>query len=259
MSADTGLSLDSLVEKAVAMLRDASHLVVLTGAGISTPSGIPDFRSDESGLWNQADPFEVASIQSFRRRPQSFYDWLRPLLGLIMSAEPNPAHLALAQMENSGLLQCVITQNIDGLHRKAGSHCVHEVHGDLREATCLNCFTEFDGESILVDYLETGEVPRCAECGGVVKPNVILLGELLPVAVMAKARKQAVACDLMLVVGSSLEMAPAGELPLMAKRAGARLIFVNLSSTPFDNMADMIIQADAAEILPRLTAPFVGH
>ena len=259
MNSDTGLSLDSLVDQAVALLREADHLVVLSGAGISTPSGIPDFRSAGSGLWDQADPYEVASIKAFRRRPQSFYDWLRPLLGLLFSADPNPAHLALSQMEDYGLLQCIITQNIDGLHRKAGSRCVCEVHGHLREATCLNCFAEFEGSSILAEYLKGGEVPSCTQCGGVIKPNVILLGELLPVSVMAKARKQAASCDLMLVVGSSLEMAPAGELPQLAKRSGARLIFVNLSTTPLDSIADLIIHADAADILPRLSAPFVGY
>lgn len=257
MSAGRGLLLDSLVDQAVAMLRESSHFVVLTGAGISTPSGIPDFRSDETGLWNQADPFEVASIQAFRRHPQSFYDWLRPLIGLFINAEPNPAHLALAMMEERGLLNCVITQNIDGLHSKAGSRCVLEVHGDLREAACLNCFTTYAGEPILLKYHDDGEVPHCMTCGGVLKPNVILLGELLPVSVMAEARKQATVCDLMLVVGSSLEMAPAGELPWMAKHAGARLIFLNLSSTPLDEIADLIIQADAAEVLPKLTAPFI--
>ena len=132
---------DNQIEHALSLLANAKHAIALTGAGISTPSGIPDFRSPDSGLWDNADPFEVASIYSFRHRPQDFYDWIYPLTRLTLNAEPNPAHTALAELEQHGRLQCVITQNVDMLHSKAGSSTVHEVHGHFREMTCLRCYT----------------------------------------------------------------------------------------------------------------------
>ena len=244
-----------LIEQAQQMVREARHAVALTGAGISTPSGIPDFRSPNSGLWNEVDPFEVASIYGFRRRPQDFYDWIHPLARLTMEARPNPAHEALAYLETHGPLQSVITQNIDMLHHKAGSRVVHELHGHLREMTCLRCYAVSPAAEILAAFIVSGEVPHCS-CGGVLKPNVILFGEQLPVSVLNEARRQAKACDLMLVAGSSLEVAPAGDLPLLAKECGARLIIVNYDRTFVDEAADVVIHADVVDVLPRLAAVF---
>jgi NAD-dependent deacetylase len=244
-----------LIETAQRMLRGARHVVALTGAGISTPSGIPDFRSPNSGLWSQVDPFEVASIYGFRRRPQEFYDWIHPLARLTMEARPNPAHEALAYLEAHGPLQSVITQNIDMLHHKAGSQVVHELHGHLREMTCLRCYEVSPAAEIWEAFIANGEVPHC-RCGGVLKPNVILFGEQLPVSVLNEAKRQARVCDVMVVAGSSLEVAPAGDLPLLAKECGARLIIVNYDRTFVDEAADVVIHADVVDVLPKLAAVF---
>ena len=212
--------LDKLINRAAQLLRQADSAVALTGAGHSTPSGIPDFRSPESGLWTQVDPLAVASLLAFRLRPQGFYDWIRPLARMMLEAQPNPGHHALAQLEKAGLLRSVITQNIDGLHQAAGSLRVHEVHGHMREATCIHCYRVVPAESLIEEFLAEGQVPRCT-CGGVMKPNVILFGEQLPLNVLTAARQDTTACDLMLVIGSSLTVEPVSDLPLMALGHGA--------------------------------------
>lgn len=248
--------MDKSIAEAQALLQKSRHAVALTGAGISTPSGIPDFRSPQSGLWEQADPLQVASIFAFRQRPQDFYDWIHPLTKMTLAAEPNAAHVALAQLEQYGPVEAVITQNIDMLHTRAGSERVLEVHGHMRELTCLRCYEIVPSEAILEEFIETGETPRCT-CGGVLKPNVILFGEQLPVRTMNQSKKQAQLCDLMLVAGSSLEVAPAGDLPVMAYETGARLIIVNYDETHVDRLADVVIHADVVDVLPRLAAPFL--
>ncbi|HZD10943.1 MAG TPA: NAD-dependent deacylase [Candidatus Binatia bacterium] len=249
--------MEALIAEARSILKDAEHLVALTGAGISTPSGIPDFRSPKSGLWERADPFQVASLYAFRQRPQDFYDWIHPLAKLTLAAEPNAAHRALAYMEAHGPLRAVITQNIDMLHSRAGSQTIIEIHGHLRELTCLDCFEIVPSEAILRRFLDTGEVPHCP-CGGVYKPNVILFGEQLPVRALSRSKREARACDVMLVVGSSLEVAPAGDLPILAHESGARLIIVNLETTYADDIADVVIHDDVVNVLPLLAAAFKG-
>lgn len=248
------MPLKSKIERALALLAQSKHAIALTGAGISTASGIPDFRSPGSGLWEKADPYQVASIFGFRRRPQDFYDWIHPLAKLTMAARPNPAHVALAQLEENGPLQGVITQNIDMLHHKAGSNKVYEVHGHMREMTCMRCYHIFDSVPFMEAFLESQSVPRCTYCEGVLKPNVILFGEQLPVRVMEKARKQTQQCDLMIVAGSSLEVAPVSDLPLKAVHHGARLIIVNFEETYADQYADVVIHADVVDVLPQLVA-----
>lgn len=238
------------IARAAALLRAARHAVALTGAGVSTPSGIPDFRSPQSGLWEQANPLEVASLPAFRRRPEVFYAWVRPLVEALLAATPNPAHTALAALEASGYLKAIVTQNIDGLHQRAGSREVLELHGHLREATCLRCHRVVATDDLLDDFLASGEVPRCAECGGVIKPNVVLFGEQLPVAVLDAAMEHARRADLMLVAGSSLEVAPASHLPLVTYKHRGHLIVINLTPTPVDDLADVIIHGDVAEVLP---------
>ena len=241
--------LDRLITRAVELLHQSNYVVALTGAGHSTPSGVPDFRSPDSGLWNQVDPLAVASLFAFRLRPQDFYNWIRPLARLMLEAQPNPAHYALAQLETAGLIQSVITQNIDGLHQKAGSQRVHEVHGHMREATCVQCYQVVPADSLIEAFLKDGQVPRCT-CGGVLKPNVILFGEQLPVNVLTAARQDTMACDLMFVIGSSLTVEPAADLPLMALGHGARLIIINYQPTHLDKHADVLIHTDLAEIVP---------
>ncbi len=245
---------EEAIQRAAHLIRKAKYAVALTGAGISTPSGIPDFRSPDSGLWQSANPFEVASIFGFKRHPQAFYDWIRPLARIVLEAQPNPAHIALAEMEQRGYIKSIITQNIDMLHRRAGSREVYEVHGHLRKATCIECFTEYAAEPIILKFLQDSKVPRCPECQGVLKPNVILFGEQLPVRELFASQQAARRSDLMLVAGSSLEVAPAGDLPDMARLHGARLIIINYEPTHADSMADLVFHEDVADVLPRIAA-----
>ncbi len=237
---------------AATLLQEARYQVALTGAGTSTPSGIPDFRSPGSGMWERHNPTEVASIQSFRRNPQVFYNWIRPLATSLLTARPNPGHLALAKLERQGLLKAIITQNVDNLHQQAGSQEVLELHGHLREATCIKCYRVVSTQDLLDKFLASGEVPHCTRCGGVLKPNVILFGEQLPIQVVNAALMHTRKADLMLVIGSSLEVAPASHLPLMVLERNGRLIVINMTPTYIDDMADVVIYADLAEVLPRI-------
>lgn len=237
---------------AAELLTAAHHTVVLTGAGISTPSGIPDFRSPNCGLWTDIDPFEVASMYGFRQNPTAFYNWVYPLVSLTVKARPNPAHIALATLEAQGKIKGIITQNIDTLHTRAGSKVIHELHGQFREATCTHCFEVYDAEPIISKFLVDHEVPYCPQCGGVIKPNVILFGEQLPIRPFMAAQDLARKADLIVVIGTSLEVAPASELPLLAQKNGARMIIINLESTHLDSVANLVIHADAADALPKI-------
>lgn len=249
---------DASIDRAIGLLGDARHVVALTGAGISTPSGIPDFRSPRSGLWEkEEDMMEVASIYGFRHNPQAFYDWLRPLLDVILGAQPNPAHHALAQLEAAGRLEALITQNIDLLHTRSGSRHVYEVHGHLREIVCPACHQILPTEGHLEEFMATGKIPHCGRCHHVMKPNVVLFGELLPWKTLKAAQRYARSADLMLVAGSSLEVAPAADLPELALENGARLVIINFLETHMDSQADVVIRADLAEVLPQLAAPFL--
>jgi NAD-dependent deacetylase len=244
--------MDEKVEQAARMLGQARCATALTGAGISTPSGIPDFRSLGSGLWERVDPFQVASIYAFRRNPESFFEWVRPLARTILNARPNAAHYALAELEEMGVLKAIITQNIDGLHQRAKSQVVHEVHGHLRQATCIRCYAKVPAEPLIDRFVETGQFPRCEQCGGVIKPDIILYGEQLPAGPILAAQQLARKSDVLLVAGSSLEVAPAGDLPILTNRSGGEVIFVSLGRTHLDEMADIVIHANVADALPLL-------
>lgn len=238
--------------QAAELIKHSNHAVALTGAGVSTPSGIPDFRSPGSGLWEKADPFTVASIWGFIEQPQNFYDWIRPLAKLTMTAQPNPAHFALAELEAIGKLRAIITQNIDSLHQQAGSQRVLEVHGHIRQATCIRCYHMIDAAPLFDKFIEDGEVPKCEVCGGVMKPNAVLFGEMLPTGVMYEADQESRKCDVMLIAGSSLEVAPAADLPLVAKKHGAKLVIVNKTPTHVDGQAAVVLREDVATALPRI-------
>ncbi len=240
------------IGQAAGILKRARYVTALTGAGISTPSGIPDFRSHGSGLWESVDPFAVASIFAFRQDPQAFYDWVRPFVRTVINAEPNPAHFALAELEEMGLLKAIVTQNIDGLHQRANSSVVYEVHGHLRRATCIRCYASAPAEPLIRAFMEGGRAPRCEQCNGIMKPDIILYGEQLPAKAMIAAQQAIRKSDVMIVVGSSLEVAPAGELPMLIKRHDGKLIIVNLGSTFMDAVADVLVRANVAEALPRL-------
>jgi NAD-dependent deacetylase len=239
----------TLIRAAADLVQQATQIVALTGAGISTPSGIPDFRSVDSGLWAQADPMVVASLQAFLRDPRPFYEWFRPLLQTIWHAHPNPAHQALAQLESAGKLKAVVTQNIDDLHRQAGSQTVYELHGHLRDMTCMRCQQVDLAAPVISTFMANGHIPH-HHCGGILKPNVIFFGELLPQRTYSAAVAILQKADLVMVIGSSMEVAPASELPLIALQRGANLLIVNYDATPWDSQADVVIHANAAEVLP---------
>ena len=243
------------IERAAHLLGKARRGVALTGAGISTESGLPDFRSPH-GLWADVDPLEVATLTAFRRDPARFYAFYRTRLMMLAGARPNPAHHALADLEAGGVLAAVVTQNVDGLHQAAGSRRVIELHGNLREAACPDC--GWVGPiDVVTEALDGGRLPACAQCGHGVKPNVVLFEELLPLAAYHEAEAACASADLLLVVGSTLAVTPAAWLPQVARRHGAPVIIVNDEPTPLDDLA-VVLRGRAGQILPALaerTAP----
>ena len=250
----TGLAsqVDEKIKFAAELFRQAKHPLALTGAGISTPSGIPDFRSEGTGLWAKSEAMEVASLSTFRYNPSQFYKWFRPLANQIIKASPNAAHLALAELEKNAYLNTIITQNIDVLHQKAGSGEVIEMHGTLRTLSCTQCYHQVEATPYLKSFIEEGNIPHCLDCGAILKPDVILFGEQLPQKAWLKAQKAARDCDLMLVIGSSLEVLPVAGLPMQTLDRGGHLIIVNQSPTYLNVRADIVFTQDAAELLPAL-------
>src|SRR5437588_1075902 len=224
-----------------ALIRERQPCVVLTGAGVSTESGIPDFRSP-TGIWAQVDPMEYASLAAFRADPEKVWRFYAPRIDMLVSAEPNVAHEALAELERRGLVRAVITQNIDLLHERAGSGEVVEVHGSIRTATCPECRAEHP-------LREVADSPRCRQCDAWLKPDVVFFGELLPEAAIDRAYALAREAALMLVVGSTLEVWPVAELPLETIRAGGTLAIVSRGSTALDEHAELKVDASAGETL----------
>ena len=240
------------IEDAAELFRKAKRVVALTGAGVSTPSGIPDFRSEGTGLWSHDEPMEVASLTTFRTFPERFFEWFRPLAGQIFSAEPKAAHKALADLESPSREVTIITQNIDVLHQKAGSKNVVEMHGTVRTMTCTQCFRKFETKFFIQDFIENGNIPKCPNCNGILKPDVILFGEQLPQTAWFDAQRAARQCDLMLVAGSSLEVLPVAGLPMQALDRGAHLIIVNNTPTYLNVRADVVIMKDVSTTLPEI-------
>jgi NAD-dependent deacetylase len=240
------------LDDAAALFRSARRAVVLTGAGISTPSGIPDFRSEGTGLWSRDEPMEVASLTTFRTHPDRFFEWFRPLASQIFNAQPNAAHLALAELEQAGMLRAIITQNIDMLHQKAGSRHVIELHGTLQTLSCSSCYRKYETTAYLNRFVEEGLLPFCPHCGGILKPDVILFGEQLPQSAWFEAQKEVRNCNLMVVAGSSLEVLPVAGLPMQAVDRGAHLIVINNSPTYINVRADVVIMDDVASIIPEI-------
>lgn len=245
-------SIQDNIQFAAELLRKARHAVVLTGAGISTPSGIPDFRSEGTGLWSHDEPLEVASLSTFRTHPERFYAWFQPLAGQIFDARPNEAHMALARLEQQGRLKSIATQNIDMLHQKAGSSQVIEMHGTLATLSCTRCFQKVNSLPYLRPFVEEGKMPLCPRCGAVLKPDVILFGEQLPQKAWFDAQRASRACDLMIVAGSSLEVMPVAGLPMQAMDRGAHLLIVNNSPTYLDVRADAVLHGDVVDIIPAI-------
>lgn len=234
------------------LIRAARSVVALTGAGISVPSGIPDFRSPGSGLWERVDPMEAAHIDAFHRDPERFWSFYSERFQSLADKEPNLAHSALRSLEEAGLLHAVITQNIDRLHRRAGSREVIEVHGSIDSASCLACAARYS----LADVrrragLDRAGVP-CCDCGRALKPDVVLFGEYLPVAALERAQRLAASADLMLCIGSSLEVHPVAGLPELTLAAGGKVAIVTQGPTPFDEVAEVRISGDVVEELAAL-------
>jgi NAD-dependent deacetylase len=239
------MSVDRLAE----LIRERQPCVVLTGAGISTESGIPDFRS-ATGIWASYEPAEVAHVDAFRRDPARVWEFYARRLDALGRAEPNDGHRALAELEEQSRIRAVVTQNVDGLHQRAGSREVVEVHGSLREAECVHCGVRVPME----DALTSLPLPPCPECGEVLKPGVVLFGELLPARAIERAQALAAGAGLLLLVGSSLEVHPVAALPGETLAAGGALAIVNRGGTPWDSRAELVIDAAAGETLCGLAA-----
>ena len=231
------------VERLTELIRERQPCVVLTGAGVSTESGIPDFRSP-TGLWASYDPMEYASIEAFHENPVKVWDFYGRRLHVLTDAEPNAAHFALARLEHAGWVSALVTQNIDMLHERAGSQAVVEVHGSIRTSSCLLCHTRGPLADV-IRLLDDAVAPPCPTCGSILKPDVVMFGELLPRAAMERAYALARDAALMLVVGSSLEVWPVAGLPLEADAFAV----VNRGATALDGQALLKIDAPAGETL----------
>jgi NAD-dependent deacetylase len=241
------------VARLAELIRGSRSTVALTGAGVSVPSGIPDFRTPETGLWANVDPMEVAHIDVFERDPARFWSYYRPRFHSLGDKRPNAAHEALAELERRGLLDGVITQNIDRLHRAAGSREVVEVHGSIETSTCRGCAASFGIDE--VDALFDGDdIPVCSGCGGPVKPDVVLFGEMLPEEAMTNAQQLAEGAELMLCIGSSLAVYPVAGLPGLTLERGGRLAIVTKGPTPYDGEADLKLEGEVDAELSALLA-----
>ena len=235
------------------MIRERESVVALTGAGISVPSGIPDFRTPGKGLWEKVDPMEVAHIDAFHKDPKRFWSFYRPRFAALGDKRPNGAHEALAELEARGMLGAVITQNVDRLHAKAGSQRVIEVHGSIATSSCTSCRASYPLEGV-AELFDADGVATCACCTGKVKPDVVLFGELLPEAAMAEAHQLCASADLLLCVGSSLEVYPVASLPEVTLGGGGRVAIVTQGETPYDGEAEVKLTGDVVSELEAVLA-----
>ena len=245
------------IERLAGLVRERKPCVVLTGAGVSTESGIPDFRSPGS-LWAEFDPLEYGSIEAFRADPAKVWRFYAPRFSVLTEAEPNDAHRALAALERAGHVHAVVTQNIDLLHERAGSRDVIEVHGSIRTSTCPGCGERYELARVL-ELLADAPVPACPACGGVLKPDVVFFGELLPQEAIDRAFALAASAGLLLVVGSALEVHPVAGLPYETLNAGGAVAIVNRGPTAFDSRATLKVDAAAGETLAALARALPTH
>jgi NAD-dependent deacetylase len=236
------------------LLRQAERAVVLTGAGISVPSGIPDFRSPGTGLWENVDPMEVAHIDAWRRDPDRFWSFYGQRFASLVDKAPNEAHLAVAELERRGLVRAVITQNIDRLHRLAGTERLIEVHGSIDQSVCMQCGGRVPIDRVVQLLAESDGAPVCESCVLPLKPDVVLFGELLPERALAEAQSLAMEADLMICVGSSLEVYPVAGLPAMMHGAGGRLVLITQGPTPYDDDAEVKLDGDVVTELQAVLA-----
>jgi NAD-dependent deacetylase len=241
-------------ERLAGLIRSAQSVVALTGAGVSVPSGIPDFRTPQTGLWANVDPMEVAHISVWRREPARFWGFYGQRFAMLDGKRPNGAHLALAELERRGFLHTVVTQNIDGLHAAAGTADPIEVHGSVATASCLGCGAVHPLADVRARLDHDAEgIPRC-DCGQPLKPDVVLFGELLPEAAIARAYALAARADVLLCVGSSLEVWPVAELPQVTLDHGGALAIVTIGPTPYDHRAAVKLSGDVVAELEAVVA-----
>jgi NAD-dependent deacetylase len=241
------------VSRLAALARDARSVVALTGAGISVPSGIPDFRSPGTGLWETVDPMQVAHIDAFRSDPVRFWRFYGQRFATLDDKLPNAAHRALAEMERRGMLDAVITQNIDMLHAKAGTRELIEVHGSIASCCCPACGGSIPSEEARARLLRDPDgVPRCEDCVGPLKPNVVLFGELLPEQALERARDLCEQAELLLCIGSSLEVHPVAGLPLLTLQCGGAVAIITQGSTPLDEIASVRLRGDVVQEMSAL-------
>lgn len=236
----------NLAEHFLDLILNAQHAVALTGAGISTESGIPDYRSPDTGLWANTD-MSAVSLDGFLRDPTRYYNYSLKLYPIRSSAKPNTAHRLLGYLEQNRLLKGVITQNVDGLHLDAGSETVYELHGSLRQAVCLDCNLLLPMEGVMKRVIEGQNPPYCEQCGGILKPNAVFFGEPLPQVPWRKSVELCENADLLVVIGSSLQVSPVNILPDIAVKKGAKLVVCNLQSTLFDTDASLVVRDKIGE------------
>ena len=236
------------------MLREAHSAVVLTGAGVSVPSGIPDFRTPGKGIWEKVNPMEVAHIDAFRRQPDRFWQFYGERFASLVDVQPNPAHFAIADLERRGLVRGVVTQNVDRLHRKAGSQNVIEVHGSIEWSVCPECGGRVALERVLEILAEHPGAPECTACIAPLKPNVVLFGEMLPEDAISDAYALAAEADLIVCVGSSLEVFPVASLPGVTRDGGGRIALITQGPTPYDGDAAVKLSGDVVEELSAVMA-----
>jgi NAD-dependent deacetylase len=242
---------DKKIQQAAEMISKSTSTVALTGAGVSTKSGIPDFRGPD-GLWTKVDPAKFASISGFLSNPKGWWEMALEMAPTFMNAKPNPSHTMLAKLEKMGLLDCLVTQNVDGLHQKAGSKNVLEVHGSLFSATCTVCQIQVD-RKYLEKAMRKRQIPvMCPTCGGLLKLDTVFFGEALPQKTLGAAVEASRNCELMLAVGSYLVVYPVATLPTFATQSGAKFIIINQEPTPLDQMADLVFHAEAGETLTQI-------
>jgi len=242
---------DENIESIARLIKTHDKVYALTGAGISTKSGLPDFRSPGTGLWEKVDPTKYSTAQVLYQDPEKFFRFGMERFRMLREAEPNQAHKALSWLESKSFLKGIITQNIDGLHFKAGSKAVWEVHGHLRTSFCVKCNSKKDFEELL-GQLEQDIIPPKCNCGGMLRPSVVLFGDSMSEAFFEAEQRLSSGCDLMLVIGSSLSVFPVASLPRLA----SHLIIINLQPTPFDEKADIVIREKCENILEDLVKEF---
>ncbi|VUT24451.1 MAG: NAD-dependent protein deacylase 2 [Candidatus Methanolliviera sp. GoM_oil] len=251
------IEVENNIRRVAELISESGLTISLSGAGMSTESGIPDFRSPGTGIWEKIDPVKFGSINSFL----AGFD-LKEIMKLaegmdiskIFTAEPNEGHKALAELEEMGKLECIVTQNIDMLHHRAGNRNVIEIHGSIRTSSCMYCGKKMEFEEFLAKAMEQQRIPPICECGGIIKPDVVFFGEMLPQDALSRSMEYARKCDLFLSVGSSLVVYPVANLPPLAKKSGAKLVIINMQRTPYDGIADVVIHEKAGEVLPKIVA-----